>query len=434
MNTIHRTPRPTAVGAGLALVALAGLGAVPVATASADSAHVEQVVVADGTGEQYAISSDVSGAGQVTSADGRYVVFSTAAPLVAGDTNDLEDVYRRDTVSGRTELVSQRDGRPGNDYSLEPTISANGNKIAYTTWATNLLGQRDRNGHALDVVVTRMATDRTTLVSHSTAGYQREQNSFSPVISGNGKVVVFQSFASFDRRDDDRREDVYAHHLKRHRIVQVSLHPDNRDVRGNVLVGDVSDNGELVTFGDNNHLWVRNLPERTTVRFWQEPDSPPCQHLPGGGSAGRPMLSGDGRYAAFSSCATDLPGEDGAAADIYRIDLVTGEIDRTHAPGDGNSYLPSLSRDGAFVGFGSEAGDLVAGDDEGQPDAFVVEVATGEVVRVSAGPDGVGGDSWSATTGAVISDAGDAMAFSSYAGNLVGGDVFDHREVFLWRR
>lgn len=433
MNTIHRTPRPVVIGAGLALVALAGLGAVPTATAADDSAHVEHVVVADGTGEQYAVSSDVSGAGQVTSADGRYVVFSTAAPLVASDTNELDDVYRRDTVSGRTELVSQRAGRPGNDYSVEPTISANGNKIAYTTWATNLLGQRDRNGHALDVVVTRMATRRTTLVSHSTAGYQREQNSFSPVISGNGKVVVFQSFASFDRRDDDRREDVYAHHLKRHRVVEVSLHPDQRDVRGSVLVGDVSDDGQLVTFGDANHLWVRDLAERTTVRFWQEPDSPPCQDLPAG-SAGRPMLSGDGRYAAFSSCATDLPGEDGAATDIYRIDLATGEIDRTHAPGDGNSYLPSLSRDGAFVGFGSEATDLVTGDDEAQPDAFVAEVATGEVVRVSAAPDGAGGDNWSATTGAVISDAGDAMAFSSYAGNLVVDDPFDHREVFLWRR
>ena len=42
-------------------------------------------------------------------------------------------------------LVSQRNGRPGNDYSFEPTISSDGRKVAYTTWATNLTGTRDRN-------------------------------------------------------------------------------------------------------------------------------------------------------------------------------------------------------------------------------------------------------------------------------------------------
>ena len=427
-HTTHR--RTTVTATGLALAALAAT--VP-AAAAAGTAHHDQVALTDGTDEQHAISSDISGAGQVVSANGRFVVFSTAAPLVAADDNDLDDVYRRDTVRGRTVLVSQRRGRPGNDYSFEPTISADGRTVAYTTWATDLTRARDRNGSALDVVVTDVRTGRTTRVSQTTAGFQRGQNSFSPVISGNGKVVAFQSFASFDVRDDDRREDVYAHTLATGRTRQASLHPDGRDVRGSVLVGDVSDDGQLVTFGDSNHLWVRNLRERTTLRFWQEPDSPPCQDLPMG-SAGRPVLSGDGRFAAFSSCATDLPGEDGQAGDIYRIDLATGEIVRTHDAGNQGSYLPTLSADGRYVGFGSDATDLVEGDDEGQPDAFVADVETGEVVRVSEAPGGSGGNNWSATTGAVISDDGTAMAYSSYADNLVDGDVFDHREVFVWRR
>ncbi len=215
--------------------------------------------------------------------------------------------------------------------------------------------------------------------------------------------------------------------------MQVSLHPDGRDVRASVLVGDISDNGELVTFGDSNHLWVRNLPEKATVRFWQEPDSPPCQPMPMG-SAGRPVLSGDGRYAAFSSCATDLPGEDGKATDVYRLDLVNGEILRAHPAGDAHSYLPTLSKDGRYVGFGSDATNLIKGDNEDQPDAFLAEVGTGDLVRVSEGPGGMGGNSWSAATGAVVSDDGTAMAYSSYADNLVPGDTFDEREVFLWRR
>ncbi len=427
----HITHRRTAVtAAGLAVAALAAT--IPAAMAGV-TAHIEQVALTDGTEEQHAISSDVSGAGQVISADGRYVVFSTAAPLVAADDNDLDDVYRRDTVDGRTVLVSQRNGRPGNDYSFEPTISADGRKVAYTTWATNLTGTRDRNKSALDVVVTNVDTGRTTRVSESTAGFQREQNSFSPVISGNGKVVAFQSFASFDVRDDDRREDVYAHKLRTGRTVQVSLHPDGRDVRAGVLVGDISDNGELVTFGDSNHLWVRNLPERATVRFWQEPDSPPCQDLPRAVPAGRCCR-------ATAATPRSRPARPTCPARTARRPTSTGstwsngEIVRAHPAGDHGSYLPTLSADGRYVGFGSDATDLVEGDDEGQPDAFLADVVTGEVVRVSAGADGTGGDNWSATTGAVVSDDGNAMAFSSYAGNLVEGDVFDHREVFVWRR
>ena len=424
------TTRRAGTAAGLALAAVAVT--LPAALAGT-TAHNEQVVLTEGTNQQLDFSSDISGAGQVISADGRYVVFSTEASLVAADDNELDDVYRRDTVAGSTVLVSQRNGHPGNDYSFEPTISADGKKVAYTTWATNLTGTRDRNGSQLDVVVTNVRSGLTTRVSESTAGFQREQASFAPVISGNGKVVAFQSFASFSVKDDDKREDVYAHTLRTDRTRQVSLQPDGRDIRPGVLIGDVSDNGELVTFGDSNHLWIRNLPERATVRFWQEPDSPPCQPQPMG-SAGRPVLSGNGRYAAFSSCAKDLPGENGRATDIYRFDLVSGKIVRVHGKGDLGSYLPSLSADGRYVGFGSEATNLVAGDDEDQPDAFLADVETGDVVRVSEGPGGAGGDNWSATLGAVVSDDGTAMAFSSYAGNLVEGDAFDQREVFVFRR
>ena len=122
MNT---TTRRAGTAAGLALAAVAVT--LPAALAAV-TGHNEQVVLIDGTDEQLEFSSDVSGAGQVISADGRYVVFSTAASLVAADDNELDDVYRRDTVAGSTVLVSQRNGNPGNDYSFEPTISADGSR------------------------------------------------------------------------------------------------------------------------------------------------------------------------------------------------------------------------------------------------------------------------------------------------------------------
>ena len=54
------------------------------------------------------------------------------------------------------------------------------------------------------------------------------------------------------------------------------------------------------------------------------------------------------------------------------------------------------------------------------------------MLRASQGPDGSGGDSWSATTAAAISGDGHALVYPSYSQNLVPGDESDYEEVFLW--
>ena len=215
---------------------------------------------------------------------------------------------------------------------------------------------------------------------------------------------------------------------------QASLQPDDRDIRGPLGVGDISDDGAKVTFGNDHMLWVRNVATGRTIRIWQEPTPAPCQDWPDAGSAGRPSISGDGRFVAFSSCGTDLPGENGDATDIYVIRLRDGEITRAHPKGNGHSYLPSLSRTGRFVGLGSDASNLVAGDDEGQPDAFVADRRTGEVVRATQAVDGTGGASWNATNHVAISGDGQSLAFGSYSQNLVAGDAYDLEEAFVWHR
>src|SRR5262245_16044671 len=84
-STRLRTP---AVAAGLALAATATtLIGTTVDTAYAAAAHNEQVVLVNGTNAQADAKSMINGTAQVSSADGRYVVFSTAAALVAQDTN-----------------------------------------------------------------------------------------------------------------------------------------------------------------------------------------------------------------------------------------------------------------------------------------------------------------------------------------------------------
>jgi TolB protein len=424
--------RPVAVAgaavSALALVTLAVTGTSYAGTA----AHNEQVVLANGTNAQADAKSAISGTGQVASYDGRFVVFSTAAPLVASDTNGLDDVYLRDTVDDITILVSRKGTTPGNDFSFEPTISDDGRYVAFTTFATNLFA--DRNGGSLDVAVKDMFTGRIALVSQSTGGRQYRKNSFSPVISGDGTRVSFQSFAPFGARDDDKREDVYVRDLAHHWTRQVSLTPKGQDVKPSVLNGDISDNGNLVTFGEANDLWVRNVNRGTTVRFWHEPDSPPCQPFPAG-SAGRPVISGNGAYVAFSSCATKLPGSS-RHAQVYRMNLATRAIrmvSRAARPGNADSFLPSLSRSGRYVGFGSDASNLAGVDSGTNPDAYVADVRKGTISRASQSANGTEGNSWSASTGAAISGDGHTLVYESYATNLVPGDQFDWEEVFAWR-
>jgi Tol biopolymer transport system component len=436
--TIHRPStrlRTPAVAAGFALAVTAttliGTAAAP---AYAVGAHNEQVVLVNGTNAQADAKSMINGTAQVSSADGRLVVFSTDADLVPEDTNEIEDVYLRDTEDGITVLVSRKGHTPGNDYSVEPTISNNGRYVAFTTWATNLV--KDTNGGVLDVVVKDMFSGRIRLVSVDSAGEQaKKRNSFFPVISGNGQRVSFQTFAAFGRHDTDKREDVYVRDVVHHWTKQVSLTSHGRDVKPSVLNGDISDNGRLVTFGENNSLWVRNVATGTTLRFWHEPDAPPCQPFPEG-SAGRPVISGDGRYVAFSTCATKIPGADGQHGQVYRMSLSDRSITLVsktgHGPADADSYLPSLSRTGRYVGFGSDATDL-APDTGTDPDAFVADLRTGAITRASQSSDGTESNNWSASTAASMSGDGHTLVYESYATNLVGDDAYDWDEVFVWR-
>ena len=433
MNARHRgTRRSAVVISGLAVAAVAALAPTATAgTAAATTAHNEQVALVNETDAQPVdTKSHLNGTAQVASYDGSSVVFSTTAALVPSDTNGTDDVYLR--TDGITILVSARGETIGNDSSFEPTISDDGRFVAFTTAATNLIGKKDTNKHVLDVVVRDMYAPKITLVSQSSAGFQRGQNSFFPVISGNGRAVSFQTYGAFGRKDDDNKEDVYVRYLRKGVTKQASLLPGpGGDVRGPVGNGDISDDGHKVVWGNSEMLWMRDLSSGETIRFWHErAGGAPCSGFPAG-TAGRPVISGDGRFAAFSSCGTDLPG-DNETGGVYRIDLTTGKLRTVAVGSDGNSYLPSLSRTGRYVGFGSEASDLVAGDTEGQPDAFVADLRSRTITRASQNTDGVGGNSWNATTSAAISGDGHTLVYTSYSDNLVAGDLYNYEEAFAW--
>jgi hypothetical protein len=131
------------------------------------------------------------------SGDGRFVVFSTSANnLAAGDANLQRDVYVRDLVTGKIQLVSvNADGTgAGNGVSMQPSISADGKLVTFQSTSSDLV-TGDTNG-LTDVFIRDTATGQTRLVSAAfgSSGSARG-NSVDPIISPNGHFVLFRSNA-----------------------------------------------------------------------------------------------------------------------------------------------------------------------------------------------------------------------------------------------
>jgi Tol biopolymer transport system component len=110
--------------------------------------------------------------------------------------------------------------------------------------------------------------------------------------------------------------------------------------------------------------------------------------LIGDSASDNPSISGDGRYVAFESAASNLVESDtNAVRDIFVHDRTTAatrrvSVDSSGAEADGSSSTPSLSADGRYVVFESWATNLVADDTNSQPDIFLHDLQTGETTRV----------------------------------------------------
>lgn len=152
------------------------------------------------------------------------------------------------------------------------------------------------------------------------------------------------------------------------------------------------------------------------------------------------VISDNGRFVAFSSVATNLVANDtNDAVDVFVHDRLMGatervSLDSTGAQADAGSGGPSISADGRFVAFASQAGNLVPDDLNEALDVFVHDRETGLTERVSVGL--AGAESTGLSTLPALSGDGRYVAFASRADNLVPGDdgVPNYLDIFLHDR
>jgi len=281
------------------------------------------------------------------SADGRFVAFSSGASnLVPGDTNTSPDIFVRDTLTNTTTRVSvDSAGNQGNGSSFysNPSISGDGRFVAFNSEASNLVLGDTNNTN--DIFVRDTLTNTTTGVSLDSAGNPGNRFSYNPSISADGRFVAFPSLAS------------------------------------NLVPGDTNNSYDI---------FVRDTLTNTTTRVLV--DSAGNQRNIGSYS---PSISADGRFVAFYSVASNIAGT--RTFDIFVRDTLTNtttnvSVDSAGNPGDGER--PSISADGRFVAFSSESSNIVPGDTNNSNDIFVVDTSsTPNVINGTPGNDNLTGTS-----------------------------------------
>ena len=426
--------------------------------AAGDTTRVS--VASDGTeGNNLAASPFIS-------ADGRYVVFSSrASNLVPGDTNhapngDLaQDIFVRDRDADndgvmdepeatKTERVSvDSSGNEANGSSAVGSISANGRFVAFTSWATNLVPgdtNGDPNGNpASDIFVHDRQTGTTERVSVNSS--ETEANSYSHFssISADGRYVAFQSNANNLAAGDPLLDaDIYVRDRQAGTTELVSVGSGNWPEYGSSISAD----GRYVAFfsgstrlvaGDANgrpDVFVRDLVNKTTERIRAECATFSCSFQ------STASISADGRYVAFESDASDLVAGDSdtnGRPDVFVHDRQAGTTQRVSVAGcaseaNGDSLSPRVSPDGRYVAFQSSATNLVNGDTNGFTDVFVRDLVDKTTQRVSVSDSGTQANGGSVS--ASINASGVYVAFYSGATNLVGGDTNGFTDVFVHER
>jgi hypothetical protein len=423
------------------------IGTLFAASGSVATAQQTERVSVDSSGNQ---GNQYSGSPAI-SADGRLVAFeSWASRLVAGDLNNKQDVFVRDRAAGTTSRVSvDSSGAEGNDESGLPAVSADGRVVAFYSLATNLVAG-DTNLR-IDVFVHDLVTGVTELVSVDSSGVQANSHSYESALSSDGQIVAFTSLATnLVPGDTNGTYDIFVHDRSTGITERVSVDSSGSEGDFWSLRPSLSADGRYVAFqswasnlvaGDTNntpdvfvHDRATGITERVSV------DSSGAEADNWSNSA---TISADGDLVVFMSKATNLvAGDTNHRYDVFLHDRTTGMTERVSvdsagnegddASGGGSAPAPAISQDGWIVAFQSIATNLVAGDANLSEDVFVRDRRNGTTVRVSVDDSGAeaNGDSW---FGAMALD-GDSFAFRSIATNLVAGDTNGFSDVFVHDR
>ena len=420
----------------------------------------------------------------VISGDGLSVAFvSDAADIASGDQNAQKDVFlwkwNSATSTDTIRLVSAANNsttiQDGGSYN--PVISENGQYVSFLSNATNLTSFSANNGGNNQPDIFQWdgsaSSNAVTLVSRNRSkngsGNKGVSTSFS--MSQDGSYVAFSSNASnlspAGSDPNGSTEDVFRWSRigDTMTVISTSLTPTlgGDDVSRNPVI---SNNGSRIAFVsaatnlvangiDNNNtqdvfLWdsASTTANKISLISFNSTGTNSSTSLsdPFAGSGSlNPVISGDGKYVAFTSYSTDLINaiDVNGKQDVFvrEIDALTTFLVSGNTAGVfGNdvSADPAISGDGKRISFASNASNLVTDDTNGKRDVFVRDLTANTLSLVSRSATAIGNNDSPADDPAslavspsVISADGAFVAFTSQASNLVDRDGNGATDVFI---
>jgi len=302
-----------------------------------------QLITARTPSNTPSISSPGSTYNGVSSADGRYIAFTSADSAFApADNNDQDDIFVYDRVNSTIEPISvNASGAQGNGRSIVPAISADGRYVAFISSATNLTNQPDTN-NADDVFVRDRQTGTIARISTTASGAQISGAKSDVSFGANSRFVAFvaQSTGGDPSPAPGLRRNTFLHDLVTHATQRVNFAVPNP-----------------------------NFETRDVMK---------------------PALSLDGRYLAFKlvQIAPNTSGKRVAFEQTHLLDRQTGAVTRVDAPvmpisRDVYVDAPSISADGRFVAYETHYPNTATGASQSTLGAFVRDLQTGNLQLIS---------------------------------------------------
>jgi Tol biopolymer transport system component len=288
----------------------------------------------------------------------------------------------------------------------------------------------------------------TRRVSVANNGSQADKRSKQPSISADGRYVAFASEATnLVDKDLNGVMDVFVRDLVKGTTTRVSV--SSNGIEGNQASywPFISADGRYVTFTSDADNLVNNDTNLFGDVFVHDMKTGKTElvSVATDGKSGNDLsfwssISADGRYVVFMSQATNLVQTDtNDSWDIFLRDrtsgvtkLISNGYDGTQA--NSQSEYPVISADGRYIAFASDATNIVLGDTNGYRDLFEYDRETGKTIRVSVATDGTQADNGTQQFSISISSDGKFIAFSSLATNLIPDDTNKVWDIFVHDR
>ncbi len=368
----------------------------------------------------------------------RWVAFESDADNLPGASTDNNQVYVRDRKTGKTKLVSRTSGgdpADGGD-SYDASISDNGRFVAFESSATNL--PRSIGPTYYQVYVRDLKRGTTKLLSKLSGGDPAAGGSSNdPSISGNGRLIAFESDATNLPGTLSPDDQVYLRDRKKGNTKLISKTSGGTPADADSEDPAISPNGRIVAFesessnlpgglgSGKDEAYVRDLRGGRTILVSKSNSGSPADD-----TSQDVSTSANGRFIEFESYATNLPGSLGPTYEqVYLRDRKKGKttlISRTSG-GDpatgGYSENGSVSPNGKFVEFESEATNLPGTSGGSDYQVFLRDRGAGKTKLLSRANNGdpANDESFNMKNANLLSRNPRFATFNSYSTNLPGG-------------